>query len=101
MFNGPEKISGKDVEQQLDQGSFDILDVRTDAEVQDGMIPGATHIPLQALSERYNELDTKKEYVCVCRSGGRSGKAAKFLQKQGFQVKNMTGGMMIWQGPVT
>jgi len=36
----------------------------------------------------------------VCRSGGRSGRAAQLLESHGFQVVNMTGGMLDWEGKV-
>jgi rhodanese-related sulfurtransferase len=45
-----------------------------------------------------HELDKSKEYTMVCRSGGRSGRAAQFLEGQGFKVINMTGGMLDWDG---
>ncbi|MFP3472965.1 rhodanese-like domain-containing protein [Micrococcus sp. SIMBA_144] len=44
-------------------------------------------------------MEKSKEYIMVCRSGGRSGQAAQFLENQGFDVINMTGGMMSWEGP--
>ena len=34
----------------------------------------------------------------VCRSGGRSGRATQFLESQGYDVTNMTGGMLAWEG---
>lgn len=33
----------------------------------------------------------------VCRSGGRSSQAVRFLESNGFQVINMTGGMLAWE----
>lgn len=36
----------------------------------------------------------------VCRSGARSGQATAFLESQGFDVTNMTGGMLEWNGEV-
>lgn len=36
----------------------------------------------------------------VCRSGGRSGQATLFLQSHGYDVQNMSGGMLEWTGPV-
>ncbi|MFC7339769.1 rhodanese-like domain-containing protein, partial [Haloferula chungangensis] len=47
---------------------------------------------------RMNELDKSKDYVMVCRSGGRSGQATQFLEDQGFNVTNMDGGMMNYEG---
>ena len=34
--------------------------------------------------------------MSVCRSGGRSARAGKFLLDQGFDVVNLEGGMIAW-----
>ena len=47
-----------------------------------------------------HELDKSKEYIMVCRSGGRSGQATMFLESQGYNVINMNGGMLAWEGEV-
>jgi rhodanese-related sulfurtransferase len=79
--------------------SLPIIDVREAEEVKAGKIPGAINIPLGLLEFRMHELDKSKEYVMVCRSGGRSAMAANFLESHGYKVINMPGGMMEWQGP--
>ncbi|KMK76303.1 rhodanese-like domain-containing protein [Alkalihalobacillus pseudalcaliphilus] len=75
-----------------------IIDVREPKEVAEGKIKDSLNIPLGLLEFRIHELDKAKEYIIVCRSGGRSGRAAQYLENQGFKVKNMTGGMLEWQG---
>ncbi|MFS0784308.1 rhodanese-like domain-containing protein [Bacillus sp. 1P06AnD] len=93
------EISAKEVEQLVNKGQNPtIIDVREDDEVAQGKIPGAVHIALGTIPERMNELDKSKEYIMVCRSGGRSGNATQFLEQQGYQVTNMTGGMLAWEG---
>lgn len=77
-----------------------VIDVRENDEVSAGKIPRAMHIRLADIPYRYQELDTSKEYVMVCRSGRRSEKATEFLQEKGFNVKNMIGGMLKWRGDV-
>ena len=67
-------------------------------EVKIGKIPNALNIPLPLLEFRMHELDKTNNYIVVCRSGGRSGMAARFLEQQGYSVTNMTGGMMEWKG---
>ncbi|CAH0345406.1 rhodanese-like domain-containing protein [Bacillus sp. CECT 9360] len=76
-----------------------IVDVREVKEVKAGKIPTAIHIPLGLLEFRMDELDKSKEYILVCRSGGRSAQATKLLEDRGYQVINMTGGMLAWEGP--
>ncbi|MCM3598594.1 rhodanese-like domain-containing protein [Metabacillus idriensis] len=90
------QLTAKEVENALD--SLNVIDVREADEVASGKIPGAVNIPLGLLEFRMHELDKSKEYTMVCRSGGRSGRAAQFLEGQGFKVINMTGGMLDWDG---
>ena len=45
-----------------------ILDVREDFEVEDGMIPGALHIPMGQLQARLSELDPAVPIIAVCRA---------------------------------
>ena len=96
------ELTPKQVEELLNNENemTNIIDVREDEEVAAGKIPTATHIPLGSIEQRMNELDKSKEYIMVCRSGGRSGQATQFLENQGYKVINMTGGMMSWEGKV-
>jgi rhodanese-related sulfurtransferase len=94
------QITAKEVENLLSEDkSLNLIDVREVEEVREGKIPTAVNIPLGLLEFRMNELDKKKEYIMVCRSGGRSGRAAGFLESYGFNVINMEGGMLSWEGP--
>ncbi|WP_163536146.1 rhodanese-like domain-containing protein [Gracilibacillus sp. YIM 98692] len=93
--------TAKEVEKRLEAGEkLNLLDVREAEEVKEGKISKATNIPLGVLEFRLNELDKSKEYVVVCRSGGRSAKAVYFLENQGYDAINMTGGMLDWEGHV-
>ncbi|SFA89654.1 MULTISPECIES: rhodanese-like domain-containing protein [unclassified Bacillus (in: firmicutes)] len=93
------EITTKELETLLNEGKkLDIIDVRETSEVAEGKIPGAVNIPLGLVEFRMNELDKSKEYIMVCRSGGRSGRASQFLESQGYKVINMTGGMLAWEG---
>ena len=94
-------ILPEEVRSKLEAGeSLHLIDVREIAEVEAGHIPGITHIPLGLLEFRMNELDKKTSYIMVCRSGGRSGQATAFLESQGYDVTNMSGGMLEWTGEV-
>lgn len=70
------------------------------AEVASGRIPGAVNIPLGLVEFRMPDLDKSKEYIMVCQSGGRSGRATQFLESYGFKVINMVGGMLAWESKV-
>ncbi|WP_026691280.1 rhodanese-like domain-containing protein [Alteribacter aurantiacus] len=96
------EMTPKEVSQAIKNNKdVSIIDVREDEEVAEGMIPGALHIPLGQIQDRIDDIDKDKEHVMVCRSGGRSGKAGSFLEKEGYNVINMTGGMLDWEDEVT
>jgi rhodanese-related sulfurtransferase len=82
--------------QAADRTEAVLLDVREAAEVAEGRIAGSTHIPLGQLAARAFELDRGRPVITVCRSGGRSSRAAQFLAAQGYDVVNLAGGMTAW-----
>src|SRR3989344_5743863 len=60
-------------------------------------VPNIINIPLSEFEERFNEIPKDKEVVMVCRSGGRSLRAAGFLVNHGYtNVVNMEHGMIRW-----
>lgn len=92
----------EEVQEKIANGEkIDIIDVREDDEWESGHIAEARHIPLGTLSERYQELDLNQVTVMVCRSGARSARACQFLTGLGYEVVNMAGGMLDWEGPVS
>ncbi|PLT30923.1 rhodanese-like domain-containing protein [Peribacillus deserti] len=95
------QVTPQEVEMLLtNKQPANIIDVREVDEVKTGKIPNAIHIPLGLLEFRMHELDKSKEYIMVCRSGGRSSMAFKLLENHGYKVINMSGGMLEWKGPV-
>ncbi len=74
------------------------LDVRTGAERAQGSIRGSIHIPLHELSRRINELrpHMNREIICYCQSGSRSIAASSILQRHGYTVANLKGGIAEW-----
>ena len=81
-----------------------ILDVRTDEEWNDGIIPDAIHIDIykgQGFIYELDQLDKSKNYYVYCKAGGRSGQACNIMQQMGFEnTYNLVGGIMQWQGNV-
>ncbi len=77
-----------------------LVDVRTPAEWQKGIIENAIKIDVTSSSfekEALKLLDKTKPVYLYCRSGGRSMIAAEILLKKGFEVYNIEGGYMQWQ----
>lgn len=75
-----------------------LLDVREDWETALAPVPETiVHIPMGQVSNRVGELDSRRETVVICRSGGRSMEVARFLASQGFaSVYNLAGGILAW-----
>ena len=73
-----------------------VLDVREQDEWDAGHAPNAVHIPLGEVPQRLDELPEGDPLPVICRSGNRSGRAVAWLEAQGFDVANVSGGMKQW-----
>lgn len=77
-----------------------LVDVRTPDEIAAGSIPNALHIDFNGSdfeNQMLTKLDKAKPVLVFCRSGGRSGKTAKMLQKAGFaEIYDLDGGYLNW-----
>jgi NADPH-dependent 2,4-dienoyl-CoA reductase/sulfur reductase-like enzyme/rhodanese-related sulfurtransferase len=71
-----------------------ILDVREPIELAVENVPGAINIPLGQLRSRLNELPKDREINVICRSGQRAYLATRILLQNGFNAKNVPGGML-------
>jgi rhodanese-related sulfurtransferase len=97
-----EEITTEELKQKLEAGEkLELVDVREDEEVAEGMIPGAKHIKMGEIPENLGFFDKDTEYIIICRSGGRSFNVCAYLDDQGYKVRNMVGGMMNWTGETT
>lgn len=96
----PKNITAHEVQTRLELGEqMQIVDVREDQEVAEGMIPGALHIRLAEVGERLAEISPDKELIVVCRSGRRSRAVCNFLYIHGYtKATNMIDGMLAWRG---
>jgi NADPH-dependent 2,4-dienoyl-CoA reductase/sulfur reductase-like enzyme/rhodanese-related sulfurtransferase len=74
-------------------GAF-LLDVRMPAELVLENVPGALNIPLPQLRARLGELPRDREIHVICRSAQRAYYATRILLQNGFQAKNISGGLL-------
>ncbi len=83
-----------------DRAALRVIDVREPDEYRGdlGHIPGAELVPLSQVATAATSWAKDSELVIVCRSGGRSARAASMLVNLGFgRVRNMLGGMLRWR----
>lgn len=78
--------------EKFDKDKQILLDVREDIEVDNGIIEGAIHIPLNNLRDRLEELDKNKEIWVYCAVGLRGWIGERILKQHGFKAKNLSGG---------
>jgi rhodanese-related sulfurtransferase len=73
-----------------------LIDVRQPDEYEEAHVPGAKLIPLGDLPDRLDEIPTDAPVYLICRSGGRSRRAAQFLIQGGIDATNVAGGTAAW-----
>lgn len=94
---GVPEVSARWVAENL--GGFRLVDVREPAELAGELkkIPGAESAPLATVVGASKAWTKDEPIVVVCRSGGRSGRAALELEALGFRkVASLRGGMNTW-----
>lgn len=90
----PPHIAVADLGHESAAGAL-LLDVREDAEVVAGMIPGATHVPLaQVLADP--SAVAQGRIVVICQAGVRARRAAETLRAVGADAVVLAGGMDAW-----
>ena len=84
-----------------EEADYVILDVRTQAEYDEGHIPGAVLVPHDTIKGDVPELPDKKQLILVyCRSGNRSKQAAQALADAGYESVVEFGGINTWPGEI-
>ena len=80
-------------------GDVLILDVRTQAEFEDGHIENAILLPYDEIEERAKDVigSVHRTVLVYCRSGRRSAEAARMLSEMGFLSVYDFGGILDWE----
>jgi rhodanese-related sulfurtransferase len=72
-----------------------IVDVREPHEWEQGSLPGAELIRLGMLPGHLDAFDRDRAILFICRTGNRSGLAARYFAMNGFtRAANLTGGLV-------
>ena len=98
-----QKISMAEAKEMMQkEKDYILLDVRTDAEYNEGHIPGAICAPNETIGDSdIPKLPDKDQLILVyCRSGNRSKQAAGKLAKMGYTNIVEFGGIMDWDGEI-
>jgi len=102
MFNSNVKdVNAEEAYKLLsDDKEVVILDVRTQAEYEDGHIPGAQLTPVQFIQYKVNDLKQYKDkpVLVYCASGGRSPGAVQTLVNNDFKnIYHLSRGISSWK----
>lgn len=100
MFNffsksGDTNLSVEEFKEKFQEGEVVVIDVRTKDEYNSGhlAITDAQYDIINGdFQDKLPELDKNKTYYLYCRSGNRSGQAAKMMKNQGFENVYNIGG---------
>jgi rhodanese-related sulfurtransferase len=77
-----------------------LVDVREVDEYTAGHLPGAINVPLSIITENTDKIPKDVTVLLVCQHGGRSQRAAEYLNSLGGYVTlvNLDGGTHDWAG---
>lgn len=90
-------INGSEALLMHDSKNATFIDVRTPVEIADGKLQGAieANVTSQGFKQEISNLDKSQPYVVYCRSGMRSARACRIMEKEGFtNLTNVKGGYM-------
>ena len=91
-------LTAEEAKARLDEDdSVILLDVRTQAEFDEGHIPGAVCLPNEDITPDLPlPFDKDAEVLVYCRSGRRSAEAAEKLADMGYENVADFGGIIDW-----
>ncbi len=97
--SGYKNMDVADFARYIASDSVQLVDVRTPEEYEEGHLLRAMLINVQDstfLTQAKAKLDKAKPVALYCRSGKRSSMASMLLSKEGYEVINMKGGILVW-----
>jgi len=98
-------ISVYPTKEMLESGEMVVVDIRTEPEwEQTGIVPGSKcitffdatgHYDVASFLTALDRIGGKNVPIgLICRTGARTSQVASFLHQQGYNVKNLAGGVM-------
>ena len=99
----PEAMSLEEAVRYISESdAYILIDVRTEAEYNDGHVPGAILLPLDQIEATIKDIVPDKDdpVLLYCRSGNRSGQAARILRDLGYTSVSNAGGIQGYAGEI-
>lgn len=93
------EISVSDLHRMLrNEDHFELLDIRTPAEIERGVLPNAKTLAMHLVPLKLNYFsESPRQIVIYCRTGSRSAQVCRFLNQQGINnVISLRGGVVKW-----
>ena len=80
---------------KMNPEKYQLIDIRSESEIAQGAIPGATAIPADEIEES-NLTDRNKKLIICCSRGRNSIDLAENLVEKGFDAESLEGGYVAW-----
>ncbi len=93
-----ETISVNKINEYINKDNTILIDIRQACEYYKGHIPTAINIPYQNFEEVKVEIPKNKMLILYCERGGISMALSRELSRQGYNVKNLYGGISAYRG---
>jgi rhodanese-related sulfurtransferase len=92
------EIASSELKSRIEAGdAVEIVDIRSEMEIAQGVLPSAQHLPMHLIPLKMNDLPKDRDVILYCRSGARSYQACAYLAQQGVaNVFNLRGGIIDW-----
>ena len=93
------EISVSDLARMLeDEDHFELVDIRTNAEIKRGVLPNAKTLAMHLVPLKLRFFaESPRQVVVYCRTGSRSAQVCRFLNEQGIHnVISLRGGIVKW-----
>jgi len=93
-----ETIRPSDISKYIGQNNVIIIDLRDTNEYNQGHIPSAFNVPFEEFDHIKSQLSKEMLIILYCHRGSISLALARDLSKEGYQVKNIYGGINAYRG---
>ena len=80
---------------KLLKDDYQIIDIRSAAEIAHGEIPGAVIVASENVLDNKN-IDYSKKLIICCARGEKSEETAQLLQSKGYDAQSLEGGFGAW-----